>query len=308
MGAGSSVVWPRDTSPDELLRRAVSEGQQASYQSELNLYLQDLLAELNSRDTDKVNTHLQTIKNALSQEISESIELLYGGSIRKHTYVDGLSDIDVLVIIDNSALANEPPRRVVEYFADLIRQRLPGTPVKTGALAVTLTFSDGYEIQVLPALTTKTGIRIAASDGAEWSNVIRPERFADKLTRVNQANNSGVVPVIKLYKVMNSQLPEDVRLKGYHIESLAIEAFEDYKGPRTRKDMLQHLAGYASEAVLEPVKDSTGQSIRVDDKLGDANSFERKKIAASIKRIVSRMKLADSEASIARWKELMGDV
>lgn len=227
--------------------------------------------------------------------------------MKKHTYVDGLSDVDVLAIVNNSALENESPRRVLEYFAERMRQRLPKTTITVGNLAVTVKFSDGYEIQVLPALTTKTGIRIATSDGREWSNVIRPERFARKITAVNQANGGAVVPVIKLYKVINSQLPEDVRLSGYHIESMAIDAFEGYSGPRSRKDMLLHLTEYASKAVLRPIEDSTGQSIHVDDKLGGANSVERERTSASIKRTLARMKSGDSEAQVDRWKQLMGD-
>jgi hypothetical protein len=59
---------------------------------------------------------------------------------------------------------------------------LPNTDATAGKLALTVKFSDGYEIQVLPALATKTGIRIAAADGNEWSNVIKPEKFARELT------------------------------------------------------------------------------------------------------------------------------
>ena len=308
MGGGEEpIYWPKDTRPDELLRRAISDEQRASYEAESNAYLQDILADLNVRDTEKVNAHLETIKDALSGEISGSISLLQGGSTKKHTHVDGLSDIDILAIIDNSTLVNKSPSDVLEYFAERIRERLPNTPVTVGALAITLRFSDGYEIQVLPAITTQTGIRIATSDGVDWSNVIRPDKFAEKLTNVNRLNNNGVVPVIKLYKAINSQLPEELRLSGYHIESLAINAFQNYSGSRSRKDMLLHFSQYASDAVLEPIRDDTGQSIHVDDKLGDAGSLERKKVSASIKRIVARMRLADSEASLARWRELMGE-
>jgi hypothetical protein len=227
--------------------------------------------------------------------------------MRKHTYVDGLSDVDVLAIVNNSDLENEPPSRLRDYFADRLRGRLPNTDITTGNLAVTVKFSDGYEIQVLPALTTKTGIRVATADGKEWSNVIKPDKFAAKLTSVNRANGNAVVPVIKLYKVINSQLPEDAKLSGYHIESLAINAFDGYSGSRSRKDMLLYFAQYASTHVLHPFEDSTGQSRHVDDKLGAANSLERQKASASINGIVARMKAGESEAQVDRWKQLMGD-
>jgi hypothetical protein len=307
MGAGGEIEYPKGRDLDRLVKDAGSDEQRAKYETEVNAYLQDVLTDVNSRDPEIVKTHLKMIQDALSQETMEAIPLLQGGSMRKHTYVDGLSDVDVLAIVNNSAIENALPSELLEYFVEMLRRRLPNTDITTGKLAVNVKFSDGYEIQVLPALTTKTGVRIAVPDSNEWSNVVKPEKFAQKLTSVNQENGGTVVPVIKLYKVINSQLPDDIKLSGYHIESLAINAFEGYSESRSRKDMLFHLADYASNAVLHPIADSTGQSVRVDDKLGGANSPERQRVSASIKGIVARMKSGDAEAQIDRWKQLMGD-
>jgi hypothetical protein len=307
MGSGAGVEWPKGAALDKLVKDAISDEQRSKYETDTNSYLQDVLADVNSRDPEIVNSHLKTVQDALFQETGEAIPLRQGGSMRKHTYVDGLSDVDVLAILNKSELENEPPSRLLDYFADQLRHRLPNTDITTGSLAVTVKFSDGYEIQVLPALTTKTGIRIATADGKEWSNVIRPDKFAEKLTSVNQANGNAVVPVIKLYKVINSQLPEDARLSGYHIESLAINAFDGYSLSRSRKDMLLYFAQYASTHVLNPIVDSTGQSRHVDDKLGTANSPEREKASASINGIVAQMKSGESEAQVDRWKQLMGE-
>lgn len=307
MGAGGGIDWPKGADLDKLVKDANSEERRDRYETELNSYLQDILADVNIRDPGTVNTHISTIKDALSQEKEEAIPLQQGGSMKRHTYVDGLSDVDLLAIVNNSELENESPSRLLDYFANRLRERLPNTDITAGNLAVTVKFSDGYEIQVLPALTTKTGIRIAAADGKEWTNVIRPGKFAQKLAAVNQASGNNVVPVIKLYKVINSQLPEDARLSGYHIESLGINAFDGYSGSKSRKDMLLHFAQYASTAVLHPIEDSTGQSRHVDDKLGAANSTEREKASASIKGIITQMKSGESEAQVDRWKQLMGD-
>jgi hypothetical protein len=308
MGSGGGTEWPkRPEELEKLVKDAISDEQRSKYATDLNSYLEGLLADINKRDPDIVNRHLDTIKDALSKENEESITLLHGGSMKKHTYVDGLSDVDILAIINNSALENESPQRVLEYFAERLRERLPKTTITVGKLAVTIKFSDGTEVQVLPALTTKTGIRIASAEGTEWSNVVKPDKFAQKITSVNQESGGRVVPVVKLYKVINSQLPEEAKLSGYHIESLAVNAFEDYEGSRSYKDMLQHLAEYASNAVLHPIEENTGQSIHVDDKLGPANSPERQRASASIKRIVTRMKSGDSEAQLDRWMQLMGD-
>jgi hypothetical protein len=308
MGGGSSYSGPSPRTTDEaevIFKSTVEEVKQASYQADLNSYFQDLLSDFNNRNIDQINTHLETIKDALNKENIGSINLVYGGSIKKHTYIDGLSDVDVLATIDNTDLANASPRQVLEYFAERLRERLPNTEIGIGTLAVTVKFSDGHEIQLLPAISTATGLHIASSNGTDWSGVIRPDKFGGKLTSVNQANSGKVVPVIKLYKAINAGLSKDAQLSGYHIESLAINAFENYQHDLSYKDMLLHLAEYASKAVLNPIKDSTGQSIHVDDYLGSPESSDRKRASAALENVVARMRSAGSEASLEKWKELV---
>ena len=67
-----------------------------------------------------------------------------------------------------------------------------------------------------------------------------------------------------------------MKMSGYHIESLAIDAFKDYQGPLDPKTMLVHLLGHSMEAVKKPIVDSTGQSRHVDEYLGQTDSNLRK--------------------------------
>ena len=103
---------------------------------------------------------------------------MYGGSIKKHTYVDGLSYVDALATINSTDLENKTPDEIMNIMIDKIQQRLPETDIKKGKLAVTVSFSDGCEIQILPAIKTKTGVKIASQDGLNWSKVIKPDNFA----------------------------------------------------------------------------------------------------------------------------------
>jgi len=308
MGSSSgSRFWPKDVSSKDLPDRAASSEARGSYESEVNAYLQCLLRDYNERDTDAINRHLDTILGALSKDDIGALRLLFGGSIKKHTFIDGLSDVDVLITLDKSDLSEKSPKEILSYFADLLRQRLPNTDIKVGNLAVTLTYSDGVEIQVLPALQTKTGIKISSKNGEEWSKVIKPDQFATNLTDVNQKNNGAVVPTIKLFKALNSTLPEETQLSGYHIESIAIEAFKEYEGRKTYKSMLMHLTEYAIEAVNKQIKDKTGQSINVDDYLGDEGSLERRKVNAELYRLYIKLKIADEQTSIEKWKDILGE-
>ena len=225
--------------------------------------------------------------------------------MQKHTYVDGLSDADLLVKVNDTSLEGKSPHEVLDYFAGRLRERLPDTEIIVGKLAVTVKYADGSEIQILPAVSTATGIRISKPNSNEWSNVIRPDSFAKKLTEVNKNCGGKVVPVIKLFKaVLEKKLPEDVRPNGYHAESLAIEAFESYTGPLNHKDMLTHLCKEASVRIKSPIADHTGQSIHVDDDFGVAQSDMRNRASSFIERLSKAMEKADKQRNRQFWKEL----
>ena len=101
--------------------------------------------------------HLESLCRFLREEGNHVVQTMFGGSIEKGTYVTGLSDVDVLLIVNESSLVNQPPAKVKNYVRDTVKRRLPNNPVQAGKLAVTVNFSDKTEIQMLPAIRTKTG-------------------------------------------------------------------------------------------------------------------------------------------------------
>ena len=67
----------------------------------INNYLQGLLQKYNDRDYDSTKEHIEALAEILG-DTTELKQMLYGGSVAKHTYVDGLSDVDALAIIDRN--------------------------------------------------------------------------------------------------------------------------------------------------------------------------------------------------------------
>lgn len=306
MGGGGGSFTP-GKSLEDLLKENSNKEEEALYKQDVNSYINRLLVNINDRDVEQVQKHIDTIKNALEKEIEGVIELKFGGSVSKHTYTNGLSDIDMLVGISKSSLADSKPEEVLSYFRDRIKERLPNTKVKIGDLAVTVKFSSGYEIQLLPSIETKTGFRIAVPGKNEWSNIVRPKKFAEKLTDINRKNAGKVVPIIKLFKVVNKQLPNGLQLSGYHIESLAINFFNSYVGEKKYHTMVKEFSAFSKTAVLTPIKDSTGQSIHVDGHLGTEGSVLRRQVSKALERLSNRMKRADTQKSLEEWKKLLGD-
>ena len=199
--------------------------------------------------------------------------------MEKGTYVSGLSDEDTLLIVNQSRLESQSPSEVIEQMQEVIQYHFRDIDVSAGKLAVTVTYANGPEIQILPAIRTNSGgVRIAEPGSSQWSNITRPEAFAEKLIEVNNAKGGRVVPVIKLSKAMADCFitSQNNKISGYHMESLAVDAFSAYEGPTDTKSMLIHFLGYSMRAVESPITDSTGQTRYVDEYLGTADSLPRK--------------------------------
>jgi len=193
-------------------------------------------------------------------------------------------------------------------FGDTLRRELGFTvDVSVGRLAVTISFPDGMEIQILPAIQTATGYRIPSGESEEWSSVIRPRRFVSQLTETNQACGQNLVPTIKLAKSVLSDQPDGLRPIGYHVEALAVEAFKHYEGPNNPKAMLHHFFERGGQLVLSPIIDSTGQSLNVDTNLGEPHSYSRQLLSSAMDRIARRMSNADSVCSLGDWLRAIGE-
>ncbi len=307
-GGGGGGYFSSGKSAEELAkgaRDAEKNAMNEAFEIEVADFLGEQLADFNDRDVEGIRKTLEDIKNAIEDEIEGTIDTMFGGSVAKHTYVDGLSDIDTLLILNNSELANSSPNEVKDTLSRILSERYGADSVYKGQLAVTVK-RDGKEIQILPALRDKKGLKIADSTGNGWSK-INPQKFIEKLISSNKELSGKLVPSIKLIKGILSNLPDQRKLTGYHVESLAIEVFKNYTGAKTTKDMLRHFFEKSSEFIRQPIKDSTGQSVHTDAYLGEANSLQRRIVADALSRIGRRVKNADGAQSIDRWRGLFDE-
>ncbi len=263
-----------------------------------NEYCENLLARYTRRNQQAVTRHLESLCNIIRDE-GHVVQTMYGGSVQRGTYVTGLSDVDVLLIVNQSSLLNQSPSRVIQQVRRTIGGRLPNNPVRAGNLAVTVGYPDGIEIQMLPAIRTNSGgIRIAEPGRTDWSNAVHPENFARRLAEVNEANNGRLVQVIKLVKAMaNCHIRRPSRkFSGYHLESLAIRAFRNYRGTQDPKAMLSHFLSHSVTAVNSPIADTTGQSGYVDEYLGPANSRIRNRASTYFPQMRAKVNSCTSRA------------
>ena len=304
-GSGGGGSFP--LSPKKMLsaiRQAELELADSSFGPELNAFLSGALAAINSRDIDRINECLDDVEDHLTDELEQSFKFRFGGSVAKHTYVDGLSDVDTLLVLKDDP--NQSPLAILEHLTNVLRARLTNVSVDHGRVAVTITYSDGMQIQLVPAVKTPDGLRVPAWKANGWAD-INPESFVAALTRRNDQCGGKLIPTIKLAKAINATLPEAHQLSGYHVESLAIAAFRGYEGPQTLSKMLPHLFKQIPELLLQPIKDNTGQSVHVDTYLGASKSLARRDVSHVFERLSKRIENAVASRSIELWQRLFGE-
>jgi hypothetical protein len=304
MGGGGSKYWK--SSEGDILKKiqnAENQSQKATYDSRVADFLSSSLGEFNNRDNDEIKKRITTIKTLLGKDIDGVISTQFGGSIAKRTHVDGLSDVDTLVILNDTSLADKTPAEVLDYFYNKLNEKFPNK-VDKGDMSVTVNVDD-RSIQLLPALKYKSGIKI--SDDGEWSNIVNPSVFARKLSIMNQNLNGKLIPAIKLIKAMVANLPESAKLKGYHVESLAVEIFSKNQQSVVNniKDVVVGFFKESPNLVKNPIKDTTGQTFYVDEYLGNKQSVSRLIAADALERISRRIGIAESSCQNDIWETLI---
>jgi hypothetical protein len=305
--AGGGGGFYRNIDPIEQsqkLRKSEQQSLDKEFEINVSNILSDLLAKYNDRDIESTRKHLDIIKDKLKNELESTIDLVFNGSVARHTYIDGFSDVDALILLDKAMLLNKSPEEVRQQIGELIQERLPKTDVKVGSQAITINFHD-MKVQVLPAMKHGDGYRIADESGKNWAH-IKPKEFASKLTQVNQNTGGKLVPTIKLAKSIIAHQNPNTQITGYHTESLAIDIFKNYTGEKSTKAMLKHFFSKATDRVLTPIKDRAGNPINVDDNLGSANNLNRRIICNSFDRIAKRMNNADGAQNLEYWKSILG--
>ncbi len=298
-GYGRSAYWqPTD------LETSLRQTRQREREIAVAEVIDEALREINQVDTEALNRHKQTILDALNDQFDGVYDLRGGGSYTRRTYVNGLSDVDVLLDLGEYTAADFPnkddPQALLKEMEARLRRRLPFTDITAGKMAVTVRFSDGSEIQVLPAFREGRGYRIPDPHGEGWT-VTRPREFARLLTERSRQIGGGLRRCIKLAKLICANQGVDIR--SYHLENMALKAFEQYPGSKTMPAMLRHFFSQAKALVLTPMPDVTGQDTHVDRYLGTTSA--RQRLARQLRQV--EQAISAGEDNPDRWRTLLFD-
>ena len=120
-GGGGPFIHRSPEQMAELIRKTEQEQSIKAFENELNGLLGELLSNANSRDVEGISDRLEEIKDALGENLDDTIDSLFGGSVAKHTYVDGLSDVDSLLILNGTEMEGQKPSQAVAKLEAMIK-------------------------------------------------------------------------------------------------------------------------------------------------------------------------------------------
>lgn len=301
MGGSGGYGRSRDWQPADL-ESSLERTRQRAAEAEVAAAFADALAEINQTDTEALNRHKDEILSALQTAFEEAYDLRGGGSYTRHTYVNSLSDIDILFVLGQFSESKIPnkddPKAVLADMRKRLRQRFPNTKITSGRMAITIKFTDGLELQVLPAFRYRSGYRIPDPQGSGWTTT-RPQVFAKLLQQRNSEVGEKLLRCIKLAKRICAN--RDIEVKSYHLENMAVKAFEHYAGARSDEDMLRHLFNQAKVQAASRMKDITGQEEYVDRYL--TSKTQRTTLAQQL--AATEREIAKAEGNGQAWRNLL---
>lgn len=286
-----------------LMSQSEKETELKRKQTEVSNYLVDRLSEFNQRDTESISRHREQILTRLQNDFGQSFGLKHGGSYSRRTYVDGMSDIDILITVAELPDESQPgdsSKGVIREFGRSLRERYPETSIQLGRMAVTLAFADGVEIQVLPAFKSGDSFLVPDPSGQGWVRS-NPKQFSDRLTSVNERCGGSLVPTIKLLKQICKI--NEIDVSSYHLEAMCVNIFSNYRGPSQYTDMLEYFLGQAKGRIFSPTRDITGQSTFIDSEILPADRPRLSRSFEDLERIVHS---ANQNPDVSAWKEILG--
>lgn len=284
------------------LEGSLAQTRQQAAEAEVAAVFRDALAQINQIDTEALNKHKEEIFQALKSTFEEADVLVGGGSYSQHTYVNGISDVDMLFVLDTFSASKIPNKEnskaVLADIEKRIRQRFPNSEIKSGRMAVTIKFKDGLELQVLPAFRYHSGYRVPDYRGAGWVES-RPKVFTELLQKRNKEMGGQLAPCIKLAKQICEN--QGLEVKSYHLSNMAVKAFEQYSGPRSHEAMLRHLFNKTKELTATRMRDITGQGAYVDNYL--TSKAQRIRLAQQLGAV--EQQIAGAEGKASEWQKLL---
>lgn len=206
------------------------------------------------------------------QRVFANCEFAISGSLWKHTFAFGVSDIDVLCSVNSSELS---PHHVVSRLASAFSST---SSIIKHQTHVTLPSPFGVTIDIVPVMVVSGEIVLIHSSGDRWVRA-RPELFATVLHHANLSSRNTLKPSIRVLKSLLSRCSFAPLLKGHHIEAICMHASSEFAGNFKVTTLLEFILSQLPRLAGLHLVDTSGQLRFIDDYLGASDSNERRRLS-----------------------------
>ncbi len=294
MSGGGRQNWQsfQQVTRRELLEDSVNETDSLQSATELEHYLSEKLKEINDLDYSAIHAHRESIQDALRQEFDIE-KMNFAGSHARRTDVVEHSDIDLLATFRDKSELPYSSDEAIASLAQRLRERFPKSTIEVGRMAVSVKFSDGLEVQILPAYREGKAYKVPDVNSSGWK-LSNPVAHSRKLSEVNEKCIGQLIPTIKLAKHLFKR--NGIDLKSYHVENMALKAFEHFSGPYSNRSMLRHLLSKSKTLVRQRIADRGGQSNDVSSHLSPQDRIQ---LSAQLARLEIRL----TSDALGNWSE-----
>ena len=240
---------------------------------------------------------------------------LLSGSYPRHTRLDPLDDIDIIVVVDSTDPWDNDPETAMKAAGEAVRPDFPGSTIRLGAHAAKVMPKDppipDVHLDIVVATETGDGTILEISERDPESNWKKsdPEAHAAKLTEANDAWAKRLKPTIKQAKHWNRNAEGDP-LRSFLVEALALRIFTG-EGDISAAKMVQKFFNESKKAVLTPTKSPAVPDGSVDGDMTDdereAHADRLTKASKKADDAVAAEDAGDESAAQEIWYDLFGD-
>ena len=244
------------------------------------------------------------------------------GSYSRHTAIEMIPDVDVLLFVPDDQLERTPNAVLVQVRGVL--QDYPAAVINTEGQRRSVRLelpADDLHLDIVPAAAENGldhALKVPDRAQEEWIQS-DPLGYAARLTDVNQANGDKLVPLIKLLKAWRDEQMERRRPKSYVLEVMLLYAVEDGDLVLCDRSMAENMRDsfiYITDTYAD-LMDSGTESPRIPDpqipghfitrgwERSHFETFMRR--AREARRAAERAVVAQDEAAASQeWKRVFG--
>jgi SMODS domain-containing protein len=178
-----------------------------------------------------VSTRVNEVRDWLREHdfATKSPHTQLSGSYSRHTAIETIPDVDVLLFVPEDQLERTPNAVLLEVHKVL--REYPESAISTEgqrrSVRLDLSADDLY-LDIVPAVAEDgldEALKVPDRPQQEWI-LSDPLGYAHRLSRLNQANGEKFVPLVKLVKAWRDEHMERRRPKSYVLEVMLLYGVE----------------------------------------------------------------------------------